>query len=103
MKNEKMHKIDLILIIGFICIGMIGSLMDVLGNINFPVYSIKSLYASYIWWIVLLIYSSIKYKDETKKPKYVKWYWFFILPYIHIIGVLIGFIIFNNIINIFNL
>ena len=45
----------------------------------------------------------IAYKDKTEKPKYLKWYWFFILPFLHIAVVAIGLILFNIIANIFNL
>lgn len=103
MKKENMNKVDLIFIVGIICIGLFGSLKDILGNINFPVYSCISIYGSYALWIVLLIYSSIAYKDKIEKPKYLKWYWFFILPFLHIAVVAIGLIIFNIIANIFNL
>jgi len=100
-EKNKLHKIDLIFIIGIICAGMFGSLMDVLGNINFPVYS--CIYGSYALWIILLIYSAIAYKEENEKPKYVKWYCLFVLLFLHVMIILIGFIIFNNIVNIFNL
>jgi len=103
MKKNKLHKIDLIFIIGIICVGMFGSLMDVLGNVNFPVYSCISIYGSYALWIILLIYSAIAYKEENEKPKYVKWYCFLVLPFFHVMVILIGFIIFNNIVNILNL
>ena len=103
MKKNNLHKIDLIFIIGIISIGMFASLMDVLGSTNFPVYSCISIYWQYALWIILLIYSAIAYKEEREKPKYVKWYCFFVLPFFHIMIILIGFIIFNIIINIFNL
>jgi len=41
-----------------------------------------------------MIYSSIKYKDkeEQEKPTLVKWFMFFLLPFIHIVFVAIGLI-----------
>ena len=102
-EKNKLHKIDLIFIIGIICAGMFGSLMDVLGNVNFPVYSCISIYGSYALWIILLIYSSITYKNPNEKPKYVKWYWYFILPFFHLIFAMVGSAISSFIINIFNL
>ena len=67
MKNSKMHKIDFIFFIGIIIIALLGGLTDYLcwkdyeGSGGFPVYSCLSIFASYALWIILLIYSLIKY------------------------------------------
>jgi len=108
MKKEKMHKIDLIFIVGIICIGIFGGLIDGfywkdVTDGGFPVYSCMSVFGSYALWIILLIYSSITYKNPNEKPKYVKWYWYFILPFFHLIFAMVGSAISSLIINIFNL
>ena len=41
-----------------------------------------SIFGSYFLWMILFIYSTIKINDN--KPKYVKGYMFFILPFFHI-------------------
>ena len=96
MKNNKIHKIDLIFIIGIIAIAMLGGSTDAFywkdyeGVGGFPVYCCMSIFGSYALWIILLIYSSITYKEPELKPKYVKWYMYFVLPFFHIIFAMIG-------------
>ena len=48
MKNNKLHKLDWILLGGMGLIGLIGVLLDlvIIRKINFPIYSITSIYAS---------------------------------------------------------
>ena len=70
----------------------------------FPVFSIGSVYyVSYPLLIVLLIYSSLKYKEKQDKPEYVRWFMYFILPFLHIAFIIVGFIVGNLLINFFNL
>ena len=95
MKNNKIHKIDLIFIVGIIILGLLGGIVDAIywkdvEYGGFPVYSMMGIFASYVLWFVLLIYSSIVYKQKEDKPKYVKWYMYFILPFFLIIITLIG-------------
>ena len=90
MKSNKMHKIDLIFIIGIIIIPMIGGIIDGfywkgVNEGGFPVYSLLSILASYALWLILLIYSNIEYNNKEDKPKYVKWYMCLIIYFIHII------------------
>ena len=104
MKKNKMHTLDLIFIVGIGAISIISALIDVCQKvINFPVYSCLSIYASYVLWIILLIYSSLKYKEKQDKPKYVRWFMCFVLPILHIAFIIVGFIIGNLLINLFNL
>lgn len=93
---KKIHKLDLILLAGIGLIGIVSALIDVFYIIVFPVCSCVSVYyASYPLLIILLIYSSIKYKDkeEQDKPKCVKWFMLLLLPVLHIAFVIVGFII----------
>ena len=93
---EKTHKLDLILLVGIGLIAIVSALIDIFHVVVFPVYSCASVfYVSYPLWILLLIYSSIKYKDkeEQERPQYVKWFMLFLLPVLHIAFVIIGFII----------
>ena len=64
MKKSKMHRLDKIMLGGMGIIGLIGPLLDfvIIRKVNFPVYSIASVYASYGLWIILLIYSLLKCK-----------------------------------------
>ena len=109
MKNSKMHKIDFIFFIGIIIIALLGGLTDYLcwkdyeGSGGFPVYSCLSIFVSYALWIILLIYSSIKYPQKQDKPKYVRWFMYFLLPFLHIAIVIAGGILLSLIINIFNM
>lgn len=105
MKKNKMHKLDLIFIVGIGVIAILSALIDVfyMKKVNFPVRSCMSIYASYALWIILLIYSSLKYKEKQDKPEYVRWFMCFILPFLHIAFIIVGFIIGNLLINLFNL
>lgn len=105
MKKNKMNKLDLIFIVGIGVIAILSALIDVfyMKDVNFPVHSCISIYASYALWIILLIYSSLKYKEKQDKPEYVRWFMCFILPFLHIAFIIVGFIIGNLLINLFNL
>ena len=105
MEKNKTNKLDLILLVGMGVIAILSSLIDVfhMKDINFPVYSCISIYASYVLFIILLIYSSCKYKENQNKPQYVRWFMVFILPFFHIAFITVGFIISNLLINLFNL
>ena len=108
MKNNKLHKLDLIFLVGISIVGTIGGITDGfywkdVEYGGFPVFSCMSVFISYALWIVLLIYSFLKYKGKEYKPKYVKWFMYFILPFLHIVFVIIGFIISGLIINILGL
>ena len=95
--------------IGIIIIALLGGLTDYLcwkdyeGSGGFPVYSCLSIFASYALWIILLIYSSIKYPQKQDKPKYVRWFMYFLLPFLHIAIIIAGGILLSLIINIFNM
>ena len=94
MKKTKMHKIDKVFIIGIGSIAMIAAFIDLYQKVtNFPVYSCMSIYASYVLWLILLIYSLLKYKESQDKPQYVRWFMLFILPFLHIAFIIVGFII----------
>lgn len=72
-KKEKMHKIDLIFILGIIIINFlrgIGVGIYQKGKSTvFPLITIYGILASYVLWIVLLIYSVVTCKEN--KPRYV--------------------------------
>ena len=87
--NNKILKIDLIFIIGIIIIASLGALVDFfywrgVEHGGFPVFSLMSIYVSYGFLIVLLIYSIIKTKRNNnmaiQKPKLVRWYSFLLIP-----------------------
>jgi len=108
MGENKMHKLDLIFIVGIGVIAIFGSLIDVLywkdvEYGGFPVYSCMSISVSYALWIILLIYSSFKNKGKQDKPKYVRWFMYFVLPFLHIMFIIVGLLIGNLLINFFNL
>ena len=104
MEKNKMNKLDLIFIIGIGVIAIVSALIDVFYTKVFPVFSIGSVYyVSYPLLIILLIYSSLKYKENQDKPQYVRWFMFFILPFLHIAFIIVGFIIANLLRNLFNL
>lgn len=46
-------------------------------------------------------YSAVKYKDkeEQDKPQYVKWYMLLLLPFLHFLFIIVGFIIGNGLKN----
>ena len=93
---KKTHKLDLILLVGIGMIAIVSSLIDIFYIVFFPVCSCASVYyVSYPLLIILLIYSSHKYKDkeEQDKPQYVKWFMLLFLPVLHIVFVIVGFII----------
>ena len=104
MKKNKMNKLDLIFIVGTGVIAILSALIDDFYTKVFPVFSIGSVYyVSYPLLIILLIYSSIKYKENEDKPQYVRWFMFFVLPFLHIAFMIVGFIIANLLRNLFNL
>lgn len=105
MKNNKLHKLDWILLGGMGLIGLIGVLLDlvIIRKINFPIYSIESVYVSYVLWIILLIYSFFKNKGNQDKPKLVRWYIGFALPYFHCVFIIAGFAIVILFMKLFNL
>lgn len=105
---RKIHKIDLIFVVGNIILGLFGGIADGfywkdVEYGGFPVFSMMGIFASYVLWIVLLIYSNIVYKKKEDKPNYVKWYMYFILPFFMIIITMASLILTNVIINTFNL
>jgi hypothetical protein len=105
---QKIHKIDLIFIVGIICLGLLGGIIDGfywkdIEYGGFPVFCMMSIFASYVLWIVLLIYSSIAYKRKEEKPTYVKWYMYFVLPFLMIVITMASLVLTNIIINTFNL
>lgn len=101
--NNKTHKLDSIFIGGIGVIATLSSMLDILSKQSFPVYSIGSVYGSYALWFILLIYSSIKYKEKQDKPTCIKWYTFIFVPFIHIAFGIVGFIIGILLSKIFNL
>lgn len=101
--NNKMHKLDSIFIVGIGVIATLSSMLDILLKQGFPVYSCGSIYGSYALWFILLIYSSLKFKEQQGKPKCIKWYTFFLVPFIHIVFVIVGFVIGILLSKIFNL
>ena len=108
MKKNKMNKLDLIFVVGIGVIAILGALIDVfywkdVEYGGFPVFSCISIYASYALLIILLVYSSFKHKGNQDKPQYVRWFMCFILPFLHIAFIIVGFIIGNLLINLFNL
>lgn len=104
MKNNKMHKLDLVLIVGIGVIAIISALIDCFYTKVFPVFSVGSVYCvSYPLLIVLLIYSSVKYKEEQEKPRYVRWFMCLALPFLHVVFMVVGFMLGNLLKNIFNL
>lgn len=108
MKNNKMHKIDIIFLVGIAFIAILGALTDYfywkgIEDGGFPVFSCMSIVASYVLWIILLVYSSFRYKEKQDKPQYVRWYMYFLLPFLHIAILVIVLIIGSFIINIFKI
>ena len=101
--NNKTHTLDSIFIAGIGVIATLSSMLDILLKHSFPVYSIGSVYGSYALWFILLIYSSLKYKEQQDKPKNIKWYTCFLVPFIHIVFVIVGFVIGILLRKIFNL
>ena len=74
---KKIHKLDLILLVGLALIAIVSALIDIFYVVVFPVYSCASaFYASFPLWLILFIYSLNKYTDkkEEEKPLFVKWY-----------------------------
>ena len=103
-----MHKVDLIFLVGIGIIGILGGMIDVfywrdVEHGGFPVFSCISIFPSYTLWIILLIYSWIKYKEKQDKPKDVRWFMYFFLPFLHIAFVSVGLIIGSILINLFNI
>jgi len=105
---KKMHKLDSIFMIGIIVIAILGMVVDYfywkdVEEGGFPVFTCISVFVSYALWIILLIYSSIKYKKKEEKPKLVRWYMYFLLPTYHIAVMLIGLLLASLLMNIFNI
>lgn len=108
MEKNKMHKLDLIFIVGIVVIGILGALIDGfywkdVEYGGFPVFSCMSIFESYTLWIILLIYSSIKYKEKQDKPKYVRWFMYFLLPFLHMAIIIVGLLIASLFINLFKI
>ena len=108
MEKNKMHKLDLIFIVGIGIIAILGALIDTfywkdVEYGGFPVFCCMGIFASYALWIILLIYSLLKYKEKQDKPKYVRWFMYFILPFLHITFIIVGLLIGSLLINLFNL
>lgn len=105
MKKNKLHRLDKIMLGGMGAIGLIGPLLDlvIIRKVNFPVYSITSVYASYGLWIIMLLYSLLKCKGEQEKPQFVRWYIGFVIPYIHIVFIIFGFVVSILLRKLFNL
>lgn len=101
--NNKMHKLDSIFIVGIGVIATLSSMLDILSKQDFPVYSCGSIYGSYALWFILLIYSLLKFKELQGKPNCIKWYTFFLVPFLHIVFVIVGFVIGILLSKIFNL
>lgn len=94
-EKKKMHIVDLIFVVGIVAIAILGACIDIFwSNVNFPVYSCVSIYGSYALWFILLLYSFFKYrgKEKADKPRYVRWFTCFILPYAHCVFVAVGLI-----------
>lgn len=92
---KRIHKLDFILLIGIALIALGSAFIDVFHFVYFPVCCCVSVpYVSYPFLIILMIYSWIKYKDkeEQDKPTLVKWFMFFLLPFMHVVFVAIGLI-----------
>ena len=103
---KKIHKLDLILLVGLALIAIVSALIDIFYVVVFPVYSCASVfYASFPLWFILFIYSLIKYADkkEEEKPQFVKWYTVFFLPFLHVAFIIVGFILGIGLKNLFQL
>ena len=103
---KKIHKLDLILLVGLALIAIVSALIDIFYVVVFPVYSCASaFYASFPLWLILFIYSLNKYTDkkEEEKPLFVKWYTVFFLPFLHVAFLIVGFILGIGLKNIFQL
>ena len=103
---KKMHKIDLIFLIIIIFMGLLGGMLDVfcwkgVESGVFPVYSMMGIFVFYIFWNILFIYYSLFCKKNENKPKCLKWYMYFVLPFILIILTIIGIGLANIIIKFF--
>ena len=62
---KKIHKLDLILLVGLALIAIVSALIDIFYVVVFPVYSCASaFYASFPLWFILFIYSLNKYTDK---------------------------------------
>ena len=103
---KKIHKLDLILLVGLALIAIVSALIDIFYVVVFPVYSCVSVfYAAFPLWLILFIYSLIKYtdKEEDEKPQLVKWYTVFFLPFLHVAFLIVGFILGIGLKNLFQL
>ena len=103
---KKMHKLDLILLVGLALIAIVSALIDIFYVVVFPVYScISAIYGPVPLWLILFIYSLIKYtdKEEEEKPQLVKWYTVFFLPFLHVAFLIVGFILGIGLKNLFQL
>ncbi len=103
---KKIHKLDLILLVGLALIAIVSALIDIFSVVVFPVYSCASaFYASFPLWFILFIYSLIKYtdKEEEEKPQFAKWYTVFFLPFLHVAFIIVGFILGIGLKNLFQL
>lgn len=103
---KKIHKLDLILLVGLALIAIVSALIDIFYVVSFPVYSCASaFYASFPLWLILFIYSLNKYTDkkEEEKPLFIKWYTVFFLPFLHVAFLIVGFILGIGLKNLFQL
>lgn len=107
MNNKKIHKIDFIFGLVLLLYRILGGLTD--GFLwkdveygGFPVICL-SVFVSYALRIILLIYSFFKYKEEKDKPKDIIWFVYLLLPFLHIVLILMGVMLSNFIINTFGL
>lgn len=104
MEKNKMHKLDLIFLVGIGVIAILSALIDMFHTKVFPLFSVASVYyVSYPLLIILLIVSSFKYKEKQDKPEYVRWFMCFILPFLHIAFIIVGFIVGGLLIKFFDL
>lgn len=103
---KKIHKLDLILLVGLALIAIVSALIDIFYVVVFSVYSCASaFYASFPLWLILFIYSLNKYtdKNEEENPLFVKWYTVFFLPFLHVAFLIVGFILGIGLKNLFQL
>lgn len=103
---KRIHKLDLILLVGLALIAIVSAFIDIFYVVVFPVYSCASVfYVSFPFWFILFIYSLNKYRDkkEEEKPLFVKWYTVFFLPFLHIAFLIVGFILGIGLKNLFQL
>ena len=77
---------------GIGAITIFSALIDILFVRVFPFCCCVSIFATFLLWVILLAYSSAKYKENQETPECAKWYMFFCLPILHIAFVAVGLI-----------